>query len=68
MIVGFVSSVKKFYSLSDALGIHEEARTSSFSSNKSAKVSSFGCSFVRGRNTLVPGLRARTYTGGSATW
>src|SRR5271165_2763710 len=41
---------------------------SGLSSRRPGKLSSSGCSGDRGRNTLVPGLRRRTYTGGSATW
>src|ERR1700756_2145683 len=41
---------------------------SGLSSRRPGKLSSSGCSGDSGRKTLVPGLRRRTYTGGSATW
>jgi hypothetical protein len=41
---------------------------SGLSSKRPGKLSLSGCSGDWGRNTLVPGLRRRTYTEGSATW
>ena len=46
----------------------KKTRPSGRRMSRPGKLSSSGCSFERGRKTLVPGLRPRTCTGGFATW